>query len=125
MRYYIDTCVWIDFIEGHEYAEEIFFKAIHDEDTILVSDLMSKEFLRYKEYSGIHLLITLLESKKLIEHVNTHAFQDQEAITLSDKKNVPKPDALHAILARDNNAILITKDKHFKSLIDICRVKLF
>jgi len=30
---------------------------------------------------------------------------------------------LHSILARDNQAVLITRDKHFLKLLDICIIK--
>lgn len=40
---------------------------------------------------------------------------------LSQKRNIPKGDALHALIARDNNAILITFDNHFKKLGDIIK----
>ena len=42
---------------------------------------------------------------------------------LSFKRNVPKRDALHALIARDNKAILVTFDKHFQMLLDITKPK--
>lgn len=124
MRYYVDTCVWIDFVEGKEYAEELFADIIKYEDTLLISDLVSKEFLRYKDYNSISLLLAMFQSKGLLEHIDTYSYQEGEALTLSLRTSTPKPDALHAILARDNDAILLTKDKHFLKLKDICRIRL-
>jgi len=36
---------------------------------------------------------------------------------------VPFFDALHAVLARDNKAIMVTRDKHFDELLDITKYK--
>ncbi len=38
---------------------------------------------------------------------------------ISYKRNVPHGDAIHALIARDNNLNLITFDEHFKELSDI------
>ena len=38
---------------------------------------------------------------------------------LAEIRNVPRGDAIHAIIARDYELILITRDKHFQNLKDI------
>lgn len=45
-----------------------------------------------------------------------------KAKDLAQKRDVPKRDALHALIARDNNTILITLDHHFKKLNDIAKL---
>ena len=45
--------------------------------------------------------------------------QRDEAKKIAEERYLPPGDALHAILARDNNLIMITRDKHFKKLGDI------
>jgi len=42
-----------------------------------------------------------------------------KAKDLAQKEGIPKRDALHALIARDNGITLITLDNHFKKLIDI------
>jgi predicted nucleic acid-binding protein len=116
--------VWIDFVEGVSYADDFFFRIIANEDVVLVSQLISKEFFRYADYNFIASLLALLDSKDLIEHVSTYKFQEDEAELLAEGRDVPRPDALHAVLARDNNSILVTKDKHFLSLKDVCSINL-
>lgn len=44
-----------------------------------------------------------------------------KATDLSKKRNIPLFDALHALIARDNRAILITLDEHFKEMTDITK----
>ena len=45
--------------------------------------------------------------------------QVKEANDLAQKYGVPAQDAMHAILARDNNATLISRDAHFERLSKI------
>ncbi|MFH1752142.1 MAG: PIN domain-containing protein [archaeon] len=45
-----------------------------------------------------------------------------EAEKIAKRRNLPKGDVLHAILARDNKAVLISRDKHFQELLDIVEV---
>jgi predicted nucleic acid-binding protein len=122
MKYYVDTCVWIDFVEGEKYSEDFFYKIIHNEDSIIISNLVFKEFVKHKKYSNIQSAITLLKSKQLIEFVTYTYSQNEEASKIC--KDMPLADALHAIIARDFNATLITRDKHFLMLRHICRLRL-
>ncbi len=46
-----------------------------------------------------------------------------KAKDLGIKRNIPRGDALHALIARDNNSILVTLDKHFKKILDIIKPK--
>ncbi len=55
--------------------------------------------------------------------MNIFKNQLKEASVLCKKRNVAFGDALHSILAKDNNAIMITRDKHFLNLLDIVIIK--
>ena len=46
-----------------------------------------------------------------------------EADKISKERRVLLGDALHAIIARDNDAILVSQDKHFQLLKDVVYVK--
>ncbi|MBI2047107.1 PIN domain-containing protein, partial [Candidatus Pacearchaeota archaeon] len=46
-----------------------------------------------------------------------------KAKDLSKKRDIPLFDALHALLARDQRATLVTRDKHFEKLSDIISYK--
>jgi predicted nucleic acid-binding protein len=54
-------------------------------------------------------------------YVNKKQFR--KAKDISNKRNIPVFDALHAIIARDNSAVMITRDRHFDKLLDIVRYK--
>jgi predicted nucleic acid-binding protein len=123
-RYYIDTCLWIDFIEGRT-DDDVFTNIIEDEDIIVYSYPLEKELLKYLNLSQLRMLYTLLSSKGLLYSVNVTDIEKFEAHELSNSRNLPFADTLHAVLARDNDAVLLTRDKHFLILKDICDVKLF
>ncbi|MFT7615376.1 MAG: putative nucleic acid-binding protein [Candidatus Woesearchaeota archaeon] len=46
--------------------------------------------------------------------------QHQSAKIAGVENKISLGDALHAILARDNNCILVTRDKHFQKITPIC-----
>jgi predicted nucleic acid-binding protein len=62
-----------------------------------------------------------LKDVKLQERVDIGGRQVDEARRISRDRSVSRGDALHAVLARDNNAIIITRDKHFEVLYDIVK----
>ena len=47
----------------------------------------------------------------------------KEADDLSKEHKISLGDAVHGILARDNNAIMITRDRHFRKLKDKITIK--
>lgn len=59
--------------------------------------------------------------QKNVNKIVATAEQREEAKKIAVERNIPAGDALHAILARDNSLILITRDNHFKHLEDISK----
>jgi predicted nucleic acid-binding protein len=119
-KYYIDSCIWRDYFENRsdkfrplgEWAFTLLKKIIQDNNLIIYSDLVEEELqITYSE-KEIKNIFSIIPNKILIK-VETSAKQLKEAIKLSKEFNIPTKDALHVILARDNNSILITRDKHF------------
>ena len=127
MKYFVDTLIWRDYYENRkdrfrpigEWAFEFFKIAIRTNSLILYSDIIEKELgkdYNPKEIADILKIITKTELLKRIEIIPK---QFKEAAILSKNRKVPFGDALNAILARDNNAILVSRDHHFEELKDI------
>jgi len=57
----------------------------------------------------------------ILEKIFVNKEQRDEANELGITRNLPKGDALHAVLARDYQLKLITRDKHFRDLSDISK----
>ena len=124
MKYYIDTCIWIDFFEdrkGHfgeplgKYASDLFTKIANTNSTIVLSDVLLSEL---RKILG-QVKKSLVNCRTL--DVKGTQVQRNAAKRLSILRRLPPGDILHAIIARDTNSILITRDKHFNRLLDICR----
>ncbi len=120
VRYYLDSCIWRDYFENRsdrfrplgDWALDLIKKIIHDEDIILYSDLIETELQGTYSEKEIKSLFYIVP-KEILVKVNSSPKQLKEAVLYSKKFNLPKKDALHAILASDNDAILVTRDKHF------------
>lgn len=124
-KYYLDTCIWRDYFENRsdnlrplgEWAFKLIKKIIFEEDIILYSGLVEEEL--GKDYSNEFIKeIFSIVPKQLLLKVNISDEQFIESIKISRKLKIPKKDALHAILAKDNKSILVTRDKHFYELKD-------
>ena len=125
-RFYLDTSIWLDFFEDRDepnfpksmWAKELIKKIIMKENQIIFSDNNFLELtnLGYLE-SEIKELLSQLKS--IIIFVESTEREIGKAKDLAQKRDIPKRDALHALIARDNNALLITLDNHFRKLTDI------
>ena len=60
---------------------------------------------------------------ELLEKVEINDKQLKEAAALSKEHKIPLGDAVHGILARDTNSIMVTRDRHFRKLKDKINIK--
>jgi predicted nucleic acid-binding protein len=127
-RYYLDTSVWMDYYEDRkdpyrdigEYAYQLLCRLMATNSKILVSFFLFKELSKYYSMDDIRGMATPFE--RSIVRVSISREQSREAKLISQERNMPKADVIHAILARDNDAVLVSRDKHFNLLKDICRI---
>jgi len=89
---------------------------------LIVSEAIFNEMLiiGYSIYEINELFLPL--EKILIKVYSTYKHFGK-AKDLSHKRGIPVFDALPALIARDNKAILVTRDEHFNKLLDIIRFK--
>ena len=126
--FYFDTSIWLDFFENRnepnfpkgELVNNLLNKIINENDKILYSDLNLIE-LKILGYSTYELKDMFKVLKAILIFVESTNSQIGKAKDISAKRSIPKGDALHAIISRDNHAILITFDNHFKKLVDIIK----
>jgi predicted nucleic acid-binding protein len=121
VRYYIDTCIWRDYYENRcdrfrplgEWALRFIKKAIYEDSTIFFSAAVLDELYLFWDETTVKNAFQLIPSKILVE-VHIMRKHILEANTLAQTHHVPRKDALHAVLARDACAIVVTRDEHFK-----------
>jgi predicted nucleic acid-binding protein len=117
MKYYFDTCIWIDYLnERNEYVVQKVFEILLNH-SVLISELVLIELRRYVDN------VMLLDFKNIVL-VSASDTQRKLASDISEARQIPFGDALHAVLARDNDAILLTRDKHFIELRDVTVIEL-
>ena len=125
-KYYVDTSIWIDLLEDRkgynneplgDFALKLFSLIKAKKSTLIISDLLIRELEGYYSLEEINGM--MLPFQKIIEKVVARKEQRVEARKIAEERNLPPGDCLHAILSRDNNFILITRDKDFNHLKDI------
>jgi len=128
MRFYVDTSIWRDYFEDRrdsirplgEFAfqflngcKKLGAKLLYSEAVIVELQGFSKKWVNEMFLQFRDLLVEAPVLKK----------QTDEAKTITKQRGLPYNDALHAIIARDNKAIIVTRDKHFEELRDIVEAK--
>ena len=127
MRLYLDTSIWLDHFENREkngkHATRLLEMVIKKKVVVCYSDIVIRE-LRCNGYTVRDILILWKSLKpEHLRRVHIHKEEIQQAKNLALQQNVPLGDAFHAILARNNDAILISRDKDFEKLKDIIHTK--
>ena len=128
-KYYFDTAIWRDLHENRKDKSknlgELAFEAIKkiriNKEKILYSDFVFEELSHAYDKQTINKLFK--DASELLEKVKISEGQFKEAADLSKKLNIPFGDAVHGVLARDNNAIMVTRDRHFRKLKDKITIK--
>ncbi|MCX6710196.1 MAG: PIN domain-containing protein [Candidatus Woesearchaeota archaeon] len=119
-RYYFDTAIWIDILNDRvgfqneplgEYGLKLAEQIISSGNKIVISDAVLDELLRYFSLEELNGLFRQFEKNML--KVFSTSKERREAALLASLKNVPSGDALHALLAKRTNSILISRDNHF------------
>jgi len=127
--YYIDACIWRDYWENRsdrfrplgEWAFR-FLRSIADQDIVLISEMLLDEL--HKKYAPEEVveMLDVVPAASRVD-ISVSSLQESEAKSLARERGVAFGDALHAVLARDCGATMITRDNHFWKLTDIVDVK--
>lgn len=123
-KFYLDTNIWRDYFEDRrdsikplgEFAFRFLKNCEKRKDLIIVSNAVKKELLDY--YSAERVYQVFSNFKDTIIEADYSKEQAEEAFTfwINKNKKFPLFDILHSIIARDNKAVLITRDKHFEEI---------
>lgn len=129
-KYYLDTSIWLDLLEDRneqglpkgEYAEKLIEKIISKDGRIILSSIVTEELIKYG-YNDSYLLELLKPLRRIIIYEKANDKHSGRALDLARRRNLPRLDALHALLAKENKALIISRDAHFKQLNDIAKCK--
>ncbi len=130
-HYYLDNQIWIDHYLGRgpdgiwgEDALKLIIKIIDEDSKIIFSNFNEKEFKQIGlSETEINSLISMIKPNH-IKRVSVTKDQYKEAHRLAEQRKVPLGDAIHAVLARDHEAQLVTRDeKDYRKLKDVTQYK--
>ena len=125
-KYLIDTSIWIDLLDdryGHNkehlgnYAAKLLGKITKTKSTIIITDFLLKELLTYYPVETVRGMFLPFR----VEKYAASRQQILESEKIANERCVPRGDALFAIVARDCELVLVTRDRHFKKLDNVCR----
>ncbi|MBI2498892.1 PIN domain-containing protein [Candidatus Woesearchaeota archaeon] len=125
-KYYVDTSIWIDLYEDRkgynqeplgDFALGLFALIRAKNNKLIITDILIKELEMNYSLEEINGMIKPFED--IIEKIISTGKQREEARNIANNRNIPAGDVLPAIIARDHKLILITRDNHFKQLVDI------
>src|SRR3989344_3956449 len=128
-KYYIDTAIWRDLHENRkdksknlgELAFELLKKIRTNKERVVYSNFVVEELSHAYDKQTIDKLFKGVS--ELLEKVEINENQLKEAADLSKKHKIPLGDAVHGILAKDTNSIMVTRDRHFRKLKDKITIK--
>jgi predicted nucleic acid-binding protein len=133
MELYLDTHIFVDFWNERvdkmrplgEFAYELLRETISCKHNLLFSDLIIAELTNscgLTEHDIWNELFSDVIRAGKLSKVQITENQKQEARDMAARLNIPRSDALHAILAKDNNAVLVSRDHHHESVRDFVKV---
>jgi predicted nucleic acid-binding protein len=127
-KYYFDTSIWLDYYlkraSNGKIALKLILKIIDENGVIVYSDFILKEFKRLGFTTNEINSILRIAKPDHIKGIHLNKEQLSEAAKLSKQRDIPLGDCIHALLARDNELQLVSRDHHFTRLKDIADTKL-
>lgn len=120
-KFYVDTSVWRDFFEdrrdGLRPLGELAFRFLRNcaeaGNKLLVSDAVLEELrIRFSEREIEELFSGFRESIKEVKVSQEDVLEAKKELAMLDAI-IPFKDVLHAVIARREKAIVVTRDRHF------------
>ena len=90
---------------------------------ILYSEVIIRELRKDYSFSQIREIFDIAQKNDALQQIIVNDEHLKEMNDLSRELKLPRADCLHAILARDNDACMITRDRHFGELQKIAKIR--
>ena len=123
-KFYLDTAIWRDYFEDRkdsmrplgEFAFRFLKNCAERKDAVIVSNAVEKELLEYytKEKVG-QVFSSFVEIILMAEYSEKQA-EEAFKFWVGSGKKFPYYDILHSVIARDSEATLVTRDRHFEEI---------
>lgn len=129
-KFYLDTAIWRDYFEDRkdgirplgEFAFQFLKNCEKKDCKVLYSETVVHELRKDYSDKRIKQVFSSFEHFLEIVPISNEQYLESKKLTRI-KTESHESDILHAVLARDNKAVLITRDFHFETLRDIVEIK--
>ena len=133
-KLYLDTNFYLDYFLDRKdnlkplglYASKLYSEAVSCRFQVLISEIVVEELCKVLKISESLVWEKILGGLKAREKISQICFNEeakQNAGFFSEKFNLPAVDSVHLALASGNNAILVTRDRHFDCLKDSFKIQ--
>jgi predicted nucleic acid-binding protein len=117
-KFYLDTNIWLDYFENRssgliplgEFAFQFLKSCLSNECEIYYSDFVIKELRKKLTIGEVEELFKIIKDKLLFVETNPVDLKEARIIC---KNSLHFADAIHLVLAKKADCVLITRDKHF------------
>ena len=124
MEVLVDTSIWIDYFRGGDSSKDLDF--LIDENLIVTNDLILAELIPYLKIKRQTKVVELLhEVNKVPLNICWEEIIEFQVKCLKGGANgVGIPDLIIAQNSKQNNCRLYSRNKHFRLLNELLKVKL-
>lgn len=133
-KVYVDTHIFVDYYWDRkdsmlplgEFAFNFMRDTINCKYLVIISDCVVAELQKTLQLSSPEVweeVLSGLRSAGKIEVVVPTTAQESRAEKLASDYKIPKGDALHAVVAAESGAVLISRDWHHAELADLVEIK--
>ncbi len=123
MLYYLDACIWIDYLEDRrdkfrplgEWACRLINQILDSDDYFMLTDILFDELKKHLSDNRLSELAQLVPKKTRV-FIQFNKEDIRNAQNYKKRYRLYGGDALHLALAKRMGAVWITRDKHFMQM---------
>ncbi len=123
-KFYLDTAIWRDYFEDRgdgirplgEFAFGLLKYCMDKHIAVIVSDAVHFELEKDYPKERIESLFSYFKDIIIEIQLSRKQYIEAEKLWLKLEKTIPINDIRHAVVAKDSNAIMITRDNHFNTI---------
>ncbi|MDO8537795.1 MAG: PIN domain-containing protein [archaeon] len=123
-KFYVDTSIWRDYFEDRkdnmkplgEFAFQFLKKCKERNYIIIITNEVIRELLIDYSKERVQKIFENFKEQIISIDYTNQEYDEAKKFWIKSNKRFPISDILHSIIARDNAAILISRDWHFNEI---------
>ena len=123
-KFYVDTSIWRDYFEDRkdnmrplgEFAFQFLQKCKEKNYAIVLTTEVIKELMIDYSKERVQKLFENFKEQIIQIGYSNQEYEEAKSFWTNSRKKFPMSDILHSIIARNNGAILVSRDWHFNEI---------